>query len=153
MRHGWRPPRLRFKKCRPSTRNRENWIGRKRVCGRVRLMPCRTWDLFRDTKGHILMLAITVGTLRVCHSTVVACSAPLSLVSLLLIDNFYVCVCFCRRGIAWAPACGKAIAELVLDGKSTSVDLSPFDPARFTPAAKRGGRGRKKQGESVGEQW
>jgi glycine/D-amino acid oxidase-like deaminating enzyme len=56
-------------------------------------------------------------------------------------------------GIAWAPACGKAIAELVLDGKSTSVDLSPFNPARFTPAAKRGDRGRKKQDESVGEQW
>jgi hypothetical protein len=45
------------------------------------------------------------------------------------------------------------MAELVLTGKSTSVDLSPFDPARFTPANKRGGRGRKKQGESVGEQW
>jgi glycine/D-amino acid oxidase-like deaminating enzyme len=56
-------------------------------------------------------------------------------------------------GIAWAPACGKAMAELVLDGESTSVDLRPFDPVRFTPVAKRGGRGRKRQGESVGEQW
>lgn len=57
-------------------------------------------------------------------------------------------------GIAWAPACGKAISELVLHGKSTSVDLSPFDPARFTPAdTLRGGRGRKRRGTSVGEQW
>lgn len=56
-------------------------------------------------------------------------------------------------GIAWAPACGLAISELVLTGTSTSVDLSPFDPARFTSNAGRGGRGRKKGGASVGEQW
>jgi hypothetical protein len=57
------------------------------------------------------------------------------------------------RGIAWAPACGVAIAELVLEGECTSVNLAPFDPARFTPTAKRGGRGRKKKGTDVGEQW
>jgi len=57
-------------------------------------------------------------------------------------------------GIAWAPACGKAMAELVLEGDATSVDLRPFDPARFTPGiGKRGGRGRKRRGASVGEQW
>mmetsp|Transcript_5592 Transcript_5592/g.13510 ORF Transcript_5592/g.13510 Transcript_5592/m.13510 type:complete len:463 (+) Transcript_5592:114-1502(+) len=55
-------------------------------------------------------------------------------------------------GIAWAPACGKVMAELVLDGEAKSVNLAPFDPARFT-VGKRGGRGRKKQGASVGEQW
>ena len=57
------------------------------------------------------------------------------------------------RGIAWAPACGKAMAELILDGESKCVDISPFDPSRFTPAAQRGQRGRKRQGASVGEQW
>jgi glycine/D-amino acid oxidase-like deaminating enzyme len=56
-------------------------------------------------------------------------------------------------GIAWAPACGLAMAELILQGKCTCVDLSPFDPARFTPAAVRGNRGRKQQGTNVGEQW
>lgn len=56
-------------------------------------------------------------------------------------------------GIAWAPACGKAISELVLDGKSGSIDLDPFNPGRFTRAIGRGRRGRKRQGESVGEQW
>ena len=59
----------------------------------------------------------------------------------------------CCRGIAWAPACGKAISELVLDGESSSVNLAPFDPARFTPEQGRGGRGRKKKGADVGEQW
>lgn len=56
------------------------------------------------------------------------------------------------RGIAWAPACGKSMSELILNGKSTCVNLAPFDPARFTPASERG-RGRKKQGDSIGEQW
>jgi glycine/D-amino acid oxidase-like deaminating enzyme len=56
-------------------------------------------------------------------------------------------------GIAWAPACGKAISELVLKGECSSVNLAPFDPSRFTPNAGRGGRGRKKKGASVGEQW
>lgn len=55
-------------------------------------------------------------------------------------------------GIAWAPACGKAMADLVLTGKSDDVDLSPFDPARFTKRAK-GGRGRKKGTTNMGEQW
>lgn len=55
-------------------------------------------------------------------------------------------------GIAWAPASGKAIAELVLEGKSSCINLKPFDPARFT-VSKKGGRGRKKGGQDVGEQW
>ena len=56
-------------------------------------------------------------------------------------------------GIAWAPACGKALSELVLDGESRSVDLRPFDPTRFTASSGRGGRGRKKGSLNVGEQW
>ncbi|KAL9181492.1 hypothetical protein ACHAXT_010297 [Thalassiosira profunda] len=56
-------------------------------------------------------------------------------------------------GIAWAPACGKAISELVLEGKSQSLSLKPFDPARFTVSKGRGGRGRKKGNVNVGEQW
>ena len=55
-------------------------------------------------------------------------------------------------GICWAPACGQVMAELILEGGAESIDLSPFDPARFAPA-RRGGRGRKRQGTNVGEQW
>ena len=54
-------------------------------------------------------------------------------------------------GIAWAPACGKAMSELILDGESSSIDLRPFDPTRFTTRVS--GRGRKRRGENVGEQW
>lgn len=54
-------------------------------------------------------------------------------------------------GIAWAPACGVAMSELILEGKSSSIDLKPFDPTRFTQRVTA--RGRKKRGENVGEQW
>lgn len=56
-------------------------------------------------------------------------------------------------GIAWAPACGIAMSELILEGKSSSVNLAPFNPSRFTEASGRGGRGRKRGTASVGEQW
>jgi hypothetical protein len=56
------------------------------------------------------------------------------------------------RGIAWAPACGLAMAELVLNGASKTLDLTPFDPTRFSKQ-KTNQRGRKKQGVNVGEQW
>ena len=45
------------------------------------------------------------------------------------------------------------MADLILNGACELIDLSPFDPARFTPENQRGGRGRKKQDLSVGEQW
>jgi ABC-type uncharacterized transport system permease subunit len=34
-------------------------------------------------------------------------------------------------GILNSPATGLAVAELLLDGKATCLDLAPFDPARF----------------------
>ena len=52
----------------------------------------------------------------------------------------------------WAPVSGKAMSELILDGKSSCVDLKAFDPARFKPK-KSGGRGRKMREQDVGEQW
>lgn len=35
------------------------------------------------------------------------------------------------RGILNAPATGLGLAELIVDGKATFVDLSAFDPGRF----------------------
>jgi glycine/D-amino acid oxidase-like deaminating enzyme len=34
-------------------------------------------------------------------------------------------------GILWGPVCGQAMAELILDGHSSTLDLGPFDPHRF----------------------
>jgi glycine/D-amino acid oxidase-like deaminating enzyme len=55
-------------------------------------------------------------------------------------------------GILWAPACGKAMAELVMLGHTETINLSPFSIARFMPK-KTGDRGRKVGDVSVGEQW
>jgi glycine/D-amino acid oxidase-like deaminating enzyme len=36
-----------------------------------------------------------------------------------------------------APATGQALAELIVDGAASSVDLRPFDPARLAPVRGR----------------
>lgn len=54
-------------------------------------------------------------------------------------------------GILWAPVSGLAMAELLLQGKSTTLDLTPFKPSRFM--ARGAKRGRKRGAMEVGEQW
>jgi len=39
-------------------------------------------------------------------------------------------------GMLNAPATGRALAELIVDGAASSVDLRPFDPARLVPRAR-----------------
>ncbi len=56
-------------------------------------------------------------------------------------------------GILWAPASGRAMAELMLEGRASCLDLAPFNPARFMPAPPPDGRGRKIGAQPVGEQW
>ena len=41
-------------------------------------------------------------------------------------------------GILNGPATGAAMAELVLDGRATIVDLTVFSPARFVGRSRRG---------------
>ncbi len=49
---------------------------------------------------------------------------------------------------------GEGDVELILEGTSRSVDLRPFDPARFASSGGgRGGRGWKKGTVNVGELW
>ena len=36
-------------------------------------------------------------------------------------------------GILNAPATGEAMAELITEGRTRAVDLSPFDPSRLPP--------------------
>jgi hypothetical protein len=36
-----------------------------------------------------------------------------------------------------APATGEALAELIVEGVASSVDLRSFDPARLAPARGR----------------
>mmetsp|Transcript_117745 Transcript_117745/g.208299 ORF Transcript_117745/g.208299 Transcript_117745/m.208299 type:complete len:106 (+) Transcript_117745:1-318(+) len=60
-------------------------------------------------------------------------------------------------GILWAPASGKAMSELIVDGAASTIDLAAFSPGRFGGAAAGANNGRKrgrKMGSvDVGEQW
>jgi len=67
-------------------------------------------------------------------------------------DNAYMSAGHNCWGILWAPVSGKAMSELLLDGKASCVPLEAFQPSRFAPR-KTGGRGRKRGETSVGEQW
>ena len=60
-------------------------------------------------------------------------------------------------GILWAPISGKCMADLIIDGGSVSVDLSPFSPDRFggnlTTAKRKRGKKASVLQTAVGEQW
>jgi glycine/D-amino acid oxidase-like deaminating enzyme len=47
------------------------------------------------------------------------------------IEGLYVCAGFSGMGFKISPAIGLVMSELVLDGKSTTVDISSFRPSRF----------------------
>ncbi len=47
------------------------------------------------------------------------------------VEGLYCMVGFSGHGFKLAPAIGQAMAELILDGRSTSVDLSPLRFSRF----------------------
>ncbi|KAJ4811355.1 D-amino acid dehydrogenase [Rhynchospora pubera] len=47
------------------------------------------------------------------------------------VKNCYVATGHSCWGILNGPATGASLAELILEGKSTTVDLKPFTPARF----------------------
>ncbi len=46
-------------------------------------------------------------------------------------DGFYLDCGHSGTGFKTAPAIGLGMAELILDGAATSVDIAPFGPARF----------------------
>lgn len=56
-------------------------------------------------------------------------------------------------GILWAPASGLAMAELIVNGESSTINLKAFAPGRFGLGASSSKRGRKKGTVEVGEQW
>ena len=46
--------------------------------------------------------------------------------------GFYLANGFSGHGLMMAPATGTALAELLMTGASTSVDIGSFDPGRFS---------------------
>jgi sarcosine oxidase subunit beta len=55
-------------------------------------------------------------------------------------DGFYLACGFSGTGFKTAPAIGASLAELILDGRSTTADISAYSPDRFA-------EGRRIQGE------
>ena len=47
------------------------------------------------------------------------------------IDGLYICTGFSGHGFKLSPAVGICMAELILDGKARSVDISPLRMGRF----------------------
>lgn len=47
------------------------------------------------------------------------------------IHGLYICAGFSGMGFKISPAVGLVMSELILDGRSTSVDISAFRPQRF----------------------
>ena len=46
-------------------------------------------------------------------------------------EGFYLACGFSGTGFKTAPAVGASLAELILDGRSTTVDISDFELRRF----------------------
>jgi sarcosine oxidase subunit beta len=46
-------------------------------------------------------------------------------------DGFYLACGFSGTGFKTAPAIGMCMSELILDGRATTVDISPYGLARF----------------------
>jgi glycine/D-amino acid oxidase-like deaminating enzyme len=73
-----------------------------------------------------------------------ACFRPIARDGLPLIGRVpgvggaYVATAHSVWGILNAPATGEAMAELIVDGASRTVDLAPFDPSRLPPLDPRG---------------
>ncbi len=105
---------------------------------RVGVDPRATATLHRIAGG----LASSMGRARVTAEN--ACYRPICADGLPLmggvpgVDGAFVATGHNCWGILNAPASGAAMAELIADGESTTVDLRPFTPARFTaPLAAR----------------
>ncbi len=47
------------------------------------------------------------------------------------VEGFYLCAGFSGHGFMHGPIAGKLTAEIILDGKATTVDVSSLDLARF----------------------
>jgi sarcosine oxidase, subunit beta len=47
------------------------------------------------------------------------------------VDGLHVCAGFSGMGFKISPAIGLVMAELLIDGRSTTIDITPFRPSRF----------------------
>lgn len=67
------------------------------------------------------------------------------------VEGAYICAGHNCWGILWGPVSGLLMSELLLDGETSTVDISSFSLERFME--KKTKRGRHQQSNVVGEQW
>jgi sarcosine oxidase subunit beta len=48
------------------------------------------------------------------------------------VEGLYLCAGFSGMGFKISPAIGLVMSELILEGRTKAVDLTPFRPTRFT---------------------
>jgi glycine/D-amino acid oxidase-like deaminating enzyme len=105
--------------------------------GAVRPDPGACDELRRITARLVPELAAApLLAAQACHRPVIEDNLPL-MGRIQGLANAYVATGHGVWGILNAPASGEAMAELILDGWSRTLDLSPFDPARL-PAYRPG---------------
>jgi len=90
----------------------------------------RLHDICRDLSPVLASCDIVAE--QACYRPITADGLPL-IGRVPGVDGAYVATGHSVWGILNAPATGEAIAELILDGRAKTVDLSPFDPARLRP--------------------
>ena len=85
------------------------------------------------TGTHRLPLLEGLGITRAwagLHSDTPDCNALLGPVS--QVEGFFCAVGFSGHGFMHSPAVGKVLAESILEGKASSVEVSPLSLNRFT---------------------
>jgi len=65
------------------------------------------------------------------------------------IEGLFLSAGFSGHGFKLAPAVGLAMAELVLDGRSSSIDITPLQLSRFASGQDQGPLSRLRHGEGV----
>jgi glycine/D-amino acid oxidase-like deaminating enzyme len=96
----------------------------------------------REARDSILQFGVryasSLGSAALVEQT--ACLRPLSADEMPIVgavaglDGAYVATGHGRKGILMSPPTGAAVAELILDGGASTLDLSNFSPSRFQQA-------------------
>jgi glycine/D-amino acid oxidase-like deaminating enzyme len=95
----------------------------------------------REARDAILQFGVryasTLGSATLVEQT--ACLRPLSADEIPIVgaapglDGAYIATGHGRKGILMSPPTGAALAELILDGRASTLNLTDLSPARFRP--------------------
>jgi glycine/D-amino acid oxidase-like deaminating enzyme len=79
-----------------------------------------------------VLAAAPIVARQACYRPVTGDGLPL-IGKVAAVDGAYIATGHSVWGILNAPATGEAMAELIVDGAASTVDLAPFDPSRLRP--------------------